>query len=161
MIKCHDCKELKPAEAFARNRCTSTGYNGICKACKRVRDASHYAKNRDKIIEHNKKYNQDNKEWFYAYCREYNQTEAQKAYKAEWKRQNPEYSRLYYETHKVEYLRYRQERRARIANNGPIDHITIDKLFERDLGQAVLSEIALYEQDSQASLQAALQQLGR
>ena len=35
------------------------------------------------------------------------------------------------------------------------------QLFERDLGQAVLSEIALYEQDSQASLQAALQQLGR
>ena len=35
------------------------------------------------------------------------------------------------------------------------------QLFERDLGQAVLSEIALYEQDSLASLQAALQQLGR
>ena len=35
------------------------------------------------------------------------------------------------------------------------------QLFERDLGQAVLSEIALYEQDSLASLQAALHQLGR
>ena len=134
MLRCHDCKTSKPIEDFAKNRNNISGYNGICKACKRIRDTKHYAKNRARIIARNKQYNQDNKEWYYAYCRDYNMTEAQQAYREDWKKQNPEYSRLYYESHKSEYLRYRQERRSRIANNGPIECISIDALYDRDLG---------------------------
>lgn len=132
-MRCCECKLDLPEINFARNRCTKSGYNSICKGCKRTRDQKHYTKNRDKIIEHNKKYNQDNKEWFYAYCREFNRSPEATAKRRLWFRQHPDYIKEWVKKNPDKVLNVRHMRRA-AKNGGPRDFIPLNDLFLRDRG---------------------------
>lgn len=127
-MRCCSCKEDLPVEAFARNRSTKTGYNTVCRQCKKIRDKVHYQKNRDKIIAHNKEYNQANREWFYAYCRE-------------WNASNRDSMIASY--HLV---------RAKEFYPGPYDKILPSELYLRDKGICGICNLAVKEGSTEQSI---------
>lgn len=72
LLRCCGCKLDLPVESFALNRSRQSGRNGICRACKRGRDARKYQLVSEKMRQHNRQWNQDHKESYYWYCREWN-----------------------------------------------------------------------------------------
>jgi hypothetical protein len=54
--KCSKCEEVKPVNEFYRNRAQREGLSWYCKTCSRKTWQAYYARNKKKIIERNKAY---------------------------------------------------------------------------------------------------------
>ena len=54
--RCRDCNEVKPSEAFNRDKNRPDGRYVYCKPCKRAQSAESYARNRSTSTEYNARY---------------------------------------------------------------------------------------------------------
>jgi len=145
MKKCCTCKKEKEITSFCRDKSNSDGYRYRCKECTKQANKKYYTEkttlfkerstrwrkeNPKKAKEHRKKWNKENveacKEQVIKWRKE--NPERHKELLKRWKEQNPE-------KYKEQYTRVTHLRRARKANNGPIDKdISIGALYERDKG---------------------------
>lgn len=60
--KCSGCNEDKPLDQFTKDKRVKSGLSGWCKVCAREYDRLYKERNRDRLIESNKKYREENKE---------------------------------------------------------------------------------------------------
>jgi hypothetical protein len=66
--KCPTCKELHPLSNFVRNPTSGDGY-GVCKPCRRVRDAANREANRERFRAEHAAWRAANREHVRAYAR--------------------------------------------------------------------------------------------
>lgn len=70
---CNTCKQDKQFDQFYKDRSNKTGLSTQCKRCEAARKRGYYKKNRDKMLEDNKIWRENNmerrKEYFKAYTK--------------------------------------------------------------------------------------------
>lgn len=74
---CSSCQQMKPLGSFPRNRAKKDGHGAQCKECRKAYYQDWYDKNKDKVLDANKRY--------YA-----NNTEACKAARSRYAKANPD-----------------------------------------------------------------------
>jgi len=146
MKRCWKCKTEKDESEFGKDRSRHDKLCQVCKVCSAVLRKEWREKNRDKVIEHNRKHNErhahsrraysaewyaNNKEYF-AEWREKNREAARRASKRyreanaekvrqrgiEWRRINPNYSAMMRAKDPEKYRAIVRNRRARIKGVG-------------------------------------------
>lgn len=85
----------QPLSNFHKDWTQPDGYKPRCKDCRKKQASEFYTENRDEILERTKNYNHTHKE-------------ERKAYKQEWKENNPTYDNEYYLQHKDEFKEYKK-----------------------------------------------------
>ena len=122
--KCSKCKREFPAttEYFCRSKTSKSGWGSQCKLCKR----EHYLKNRETILEKQKKYMLDNKEKKAEYYKEYrkrNKEKLKEYHKEYWK----ENSEKFKQKKKLNKEHIREVQRAYFRKNPEIKRMSEHK----------------------------------
>ena len=71
MKTCTKCGEVKPIDAYARDRQKRDGRVSRCRACISAQNAAYYESNREKISAQNAAYREENREYAKAYAAAY------------------------------------------------------------------------------------------
>jgi 5-methylcytosine-specific restriction endonuclease McrA len=121
--RCYKCGEIKPVEAFSKQKRSKDGYQSHCKACGsayyaanveriRIQKQTYYAANRDAILEHNSAYRAANRDTILAQKRLYganhyaaNRDSIRKRHRAHYAA-NPGRAAAYYAAH-IDVIRER------------------------------------------------------
>jgi len=128
---CNKCKVDKPKEDFHKSKASKRGIAWSCKDCMKIYRREHYLRNKEKVAEQTKRYNEENAELVKQRRQTYrdNNKEKMSEYWHDNKETLQEYHKNYYETNKErikirdrEYYeknkeRYRKQARERRNNN--------------------------------------------
>ena len=85
MKQCTKCNKKQPPSNFYIKKSHSSGYNPICKSCKKVDSDTWYQESKDDRADYYKTYRKENKEYFNNYCTNHYHTN--KELYREWNRE--------------------------------------------------------------------------
>tara|TARA_R110000796_G_scaffold52011_1_gene122642 strand:+ start:178 stop:762 length:585 start_codon:yes stop_codon:yes gene_type:complete len=85
MKQCTRCSQLKPLNDYYKKKEHSSGYNPICKTCKKIDSDEWYQESKDKRSEYYKTHREKNKEYYNNYCNTHYHTN--KELYREWNRE--------------------------------------------------------------------------
>ena len=96
-ITCTKCCVEKDCDLFPTDRSKTLGKRKECKECRSVSGKKRYIDHRDKILERTSKYNKENPEVHRKAIARYRDTDAGKKKIAEWKDNNRDLIRMYWQ----------------------------------------------------------------
>lgn len=104
-IKCAHCKEIKPAEAFHKNKRDKFWIDNHCKECEKKRKIKMFSNEtyREKDKEAHKRYRENNKEKISEYRKAY-----VKSHKKEWREYGQKYRQEHPDMTKENYLKNKE-----------------------------------------------------
>src|SRR5690625_2577563 len=106
MLRCSKCGEWKPDEEFHRHKIKSRrGRRPDCRLCVSAHQAQHYAENRERKLEYQKRYNAENCERRAEYMKQYNRQYGTKTGASGLKRRREQHLRRCYQLDPHEYVR--------------------------------------------------------
>jgi len=112
---CIKCKEEKDISFFHKSKSEKDGCKKYCKNCRKLLLKGYYQKNKEKVLETNKKWNDKNKEKIKKYKEQYYEENKEniKKYKKKWQEENKENinkrSKKNYIDNKEKKLKYQKE----------------------------------------------------
>lgn len=108
--RCRVCQQVKPLSEFYSDKSRSDGHSNACKSCRKTLDKKrydanqakileqkrqYYAENKDTLLERNRCWHENNREWGRAYGKIKYAKNAQ--YHAEYRAKNRDKHRIYYQ----------------------------------------------------------------
>ena len=123
-ITCTKCSVEKNCDFFPTDRSRPSGKRHECKDCRRGYTSKYYATNREKILERTSKYNKENPEVVSKAQARYNKTDAGKKKTAEWKDNNRDLIRMYWQK------RYAAKKNAYPSWMGEDERFFLKEIYE-------------------------------
>lgn len=90
MKVCKRCSKEHNIQNFRKSKKHNSGYENICKDCRKLEEAEYRANNKDLIKENRDRFNENNRERLKQYNKEYQNTEKCKKYQKEYRELNRE-----------------------------------------------------------------------